>query len=229
MAKQMSVSVDAKEMLRAFRKMSKEDFPEAVAGTLNRVANAVTVQQIRNVKSEFTVRTKYTINSMTSSYAKPFKALNKARGKNVRLMFSRSGTFSKYLWMQENDTVRRLESGGPLPIATDEARMSKSQKKAIKRVYRLTGEENLRKGAFDLDGTFRFFIGEPRGIFRGKERRYGLYERRNKNKKLVMLRNLESESAHIKGQHFHQKAVDKSGNEKTISAAFGHEMKKMGY
>ena len=193
------------------KRVLKEAYPEAVADTLNDAANAVTKQQIRTVRNKLTTRTKFTTNSMS----RKGKALNQARGKSVERMFSRAGTFSPYLWLQEEDNV--IEGlNGPKPIATLPARTSKNIQKAIKRKYRLKSTQSLHPGAFGQSGYERLFAGKPKG----GNRRYGLYERSANNKKLTMIRNLENESVKIKGIHFHGNAVKKFGTQQYISARF---------
>jgi len=185
--------------------------PKSVADTLNITADLVTKQQIRNVKNDFTIRTPWTLKSMESGRARPYKALNKAMGTNLDRMFSRAGTFSPYLWMQEENTeVKGID--GPIPIATNEARTSKSRRKAIAKRNRIKVTDKLRPGKFGTGGNT--FIGKPGG------RRYGMYKRTNKNNKLVMLRNLETTTAKITGTHFHEKAVKKKGNDFLIAQRF---------
>lgn len=182
--------------------------PKAVASTLNFTADQVTKEQIKNVKADFTIRTKFTLNSMVSGGAKPFKALNKARGTELKSMFSRAGTRSSYLWLQEDDnTVTGLN--GPIPIATKAARTSKSERKAIAKKNRISKTAKLSPGNFGDSGNQ--FVGMIHG-------RMGLWERSEGS--LKKLRSLDTQSAKIEGTHFHSKAVEKQGNDKLIAQRY---------
>lgn len=201
------MTTDTKAWMMAMKIIGKDALPESVAETLNITADAVTKQQMKNVQSDFIVRTKFTMNSMKSGRAKPYLALNKARGKNMKTMFSRSGTFSSYLWKQEEGgTFSGVD--GPVPIATLEARTSKSKKKAIARRYRIKKTMPLDNGSIENNQ----FI----GVVNGKR---GLYQRTKKGG-LSMLRNLGSNKIRIRGTGFHSKAVDKKGTNQLVSTRF---------
>lgn len=204
------VDIDTRKYMMAMKIYSKEALPKAVAETLNRTADAVTKQQIKNVKKDLTIRTPFTLRSMEARGARPYKALNKARGKNVDRMFSRAGTFSNYLWMQE-DNFTKTGMNGPVPIPTLAARIGKNEKKSIRKKYRLAPGQSTKSGSGD-----NWFIGIPKGKVKPK----GLYERTNKNKKLRMLRNLEHDETKIKGTHFHSDSVKKYGTQQFIKAQF---------
>lgn len=213
MATAFSFDTDTKKYMKAMRRLGNDALPNAVADTLNITADAVTKQQIRNAKKEFTIRTQFTLNSMKSGRAKPYKALNKAIGTNMQRMFSRAGTFSKYLWKQENGgTFKGIN--GPVPIPTLNARTGKSNKKAIAKRYRLNKSTQLTDGNIDND-QFVGTINGKRGVYR-----------RMKKGKLQMIRNLDSDSVRIKGTNFHQDAVDKLGTPRFVSAVFRREAKK---
>jgi len=192
--------------------ISKTALPEAMAETLNRTADASTKLQIRNVKSRLIVRTQFTIRSMTSGRARPYQALNKATGNNINKMFSRTGTYSPYLWMQEGHTKRSI-SGGPVPIATVNIRTGKNLNKSIRRAYRLNASDALTRGDFGEWG--KKFIGKPKG-----RSAFGIYERRNNNKKLMMLRNLEHNEVKIPDSNFHDDAIKRFGTAQFIEAQF---------
>lgn len=202
------VSTDLGDYDVSMKLLRNTHFPRAVADYLNIVADNVTRDQIRNAKQDFTLRAKFTLNSMTSARAKPIQALNKAGGKELKSMFSRAGTTSKYLWMHEEDYTNK-PLGGRVPIATLNARTGKSFKRVINGTYR------LRKGSSLSPGEIRFnkgdttgFIGIPKG-----RKKYGIYER-NQYGGLTMIRNLESSQTKIKGTGFHSKAVKKFGQMK---------------
>ena len=202
------IDVDTKKYTAAMKIFRKEALPKAVAETLNRTADAVTKLQIKNVKRDVIIRTKFTINSMKSKRARPWQALNKAMGKNIARMFSRAGTFSNYLWKQE-ETGTYKGMSGPVPIPTLQTRTSKNLKKSVRKKFRLSPGQNLSDG--DLGENM--FIGTPQG------RKRGVYEK-DKRGKLVMLRNLESKQITIKGTGFHSKAVKRFGTQQFIKAQF---------
>ena len=201
------MTTDTKVWMKTMGLIGNDALPDSVAETLNVTADAVTKQQMKNAKQDFTIRTKFTLNSMKSGRAKPYLALNKAKGKNIQRMFSRSGTFSRYLWKQEDGgTFEGID--GPVPIATKNARTSKSEKKAIAKRYRLKPGQDIQNGSFGNDQ----FV----GVVNGKR---GIY-RRMKKGKLQMLRNLDSDSIRIKGTDFHSSAVKKKGTKQLVSTRF---------
>lgn len=212
----MSADVDTKAYMKAMSIIAKDSLPTAVAETLNMTADAVTKQQISRVK-RMTIRTPYTLKSMQSAGARPYKALNKARGHNLKTMFSRAGTFSSYLWKQDEGGDFKAQAGGAVPIATRSARTGKSINKAIAKRYR------LKPGALP-DGPFgetgKEFIGSPRGTTEKGARPRGLYVRSGNNKRLTMVRNLESDVIHIKPTGFHSKSVDSKGSNSLIAKRF---------
>ncbi len=213
MASAFNMNMDTRKWMAAMKLIGKDALPEAVSETLNVTADLVTKQQIRNVKGDFITRTQFTLRSMSSPRAKPYKALNKASGTNLQRMFSRSGTFSKYLWKQEEGGTFKGKDG-PVLIATDAARTSKNSKKAIAKRYRINKSTRIQDGNFGEDG--KQFIGTPKGGGRGR----GVYVRSGNNKRLTMLRNLESDSIRIKGTDFHSKAVNMKGSKQLVSTRF---------
>ena len=207
--KQMiTVDFKTKSFMKTLSLINKDAIPDAAAMTLNFTADQVTKQQIRNVKNDFTIRTPFTLRSMESGRAKPFKALNKASGNKLQRMFSRAGTFSRYLWMQEeNHEVEGIN--GPIPIATKNARTSKSEKKSIAKRFRISRNAKLRPGSFGDSG--KQFIGRIAG-------KMGLWQKMKRG--LRLLRNLDHDRAKIKGTHFHKKAVKRKGNNQLIAQRF---------
>lgn len=201
------MTTDTKSWMMAMKLIGNDALPEATAETLNITADAVTKQQMKNVQSDFIVRTKFTMNSMKSGRAKPYLALNKARGKSIQRMFSRAGTFSSYLWKQEEGgTFEGID--GPVPIPTLKARTSKSEKKAVAKRFRIKKSMPLDNGSTENDQ----FI----GVVNGKR---GLYQRTKKGG-LTMLRNLDSDTVRIKGTGFHSKAVKMKGTKQLVSTRF---------
>jgi len=193
--------------------IEKDLAPKMIAETLNRTADAVTKEQIRNVKTRLTVRTPFTLRSMEMSRARPYRALNKASGKNLSRMFSRAGTVSKYLWMQEGFT-KKGQGGGPIPIARDLTRAGGTRSGIVRRMYRLAKGTSFTSGEFGASG--KQFVGRPKG----GSRPLGLYERRSKNTRLMMLRSLTVSQVKIKDTNFHDDAVRRYGTKRFIAAQF---------
>ena len=65
------------------------------------------------------------------------------------------------------------------------------------------------------------FIGKP------GNQPYGIYERIRKNKRMRMIRNLESKQIKIKGTNFHSDAVKKYGTKQFIAAQFKKEFHRI--
>ncbi len=202
------VDVNIRKYQLAMKIYGRDALPKATAETLNRTADAVTKQQIKNVKRDLIVRTPFTLRSMESRRARPFKALNKATGINLDRMFSRAGTFSRYLWMQEENFTKK-GMDGPVPIPTLATRVSKNIKKTVRKKFRLSPNQSLSDGNIGNG----MFIGKPAGRARG------IYQRGKKGV-LTMLRNLEHNQIKIKGKGFHSKAVKRFGTQQFIRAQF---------
>lgn len=220
----MNVDIKTKAFMKVISSISKDALPEAAALTLNFTADQVTKQQIANVKRDMIVRTPFTIRSMSSGRAKPFKALFKARGKSMKRMFSIAGTFSPYLWMHEEG--RNIEGkNGPIPIATDFARVRKSKKRSIAKRNRLSENQSLKNGSSFTSGNgAQMRVLKPRGSNKGRPRRFGVYT--VVRGKMKMVRNLETNRAKVKGRHFHSDAVKRKGNNQLIASRFRKYGKK---
>lgn len=200
-----SAEVETKSYVYAMRMIGKDALPGAVADTLNAVANANVKPMQKNVKKEFRVRTPYTINSI--------KQLRYAKGKSIERMFSQVGSLSKYLWMHDKGMTKTGIDGGPIPIASDFIRARKSAMGIIRKVYRISKSEKFREG--DM-GDAPYFVGIPKG----GGRPLGVYERTNHNKKLYLLRNLETDKATLKRTNWFTAALVKYGTAQFIKAQF---------
>jgi len=204
----IGADVNTRSYIAAMRVLGDEILPAVVAETLNETADAVTRRSLRNLKKSVIIRTKFTTNSLTRSGAKPYFALNKARGRRVERMYSRAGSISPYLGIQ--DTGGTVDANGSrIPIPTLAARTGKRLEKSI------AGRYNLRRMG-DLDGSQRYFLGTPKG----NQGPLGIYERYQSNKKIRMLRNLESKSVEVPATHWHSEAVDRLGHNRLIRARF---------
>jgi len=200
--------------MQAMRLLGREVLPQVIAETLNETADAVTRRSLRYLQKRLTVRTKYTTNSLTRAGAKPYRALNKARGTNIQRMYSRAGSMSPYLATQ--DTGESIRGSKRRPIPTLNTRVSKSEAKSI------AGRYNLGKMG-DIAGDKRYFIGEPKGYAKMKKHKggpLGLWERYNKNKKIRLLRDLSEYQVDVPGTNWHRDAADEMGQQRFIRARF---------
>ena len=215
--------LDTESYLKKLQRLSKTAIPDAVAESLNRTADAVTGAQIKNARRLFKIRTPFTLRSMVSSSAKPWRALNKARGKDIDRMFSRAGTYSRYLWMQDvPGGFEKKGIDGPVPIPTLSARTGKSENKPIAARYRMRPFDSLQSGTVTFSGGSAGFIGTPRGG--GK---FGVYERFGKGKRLRMIRNLENESVHLRDTNFFSDAVGRYGTPQFVKSQWKKVISRM--
>lgn len=204
----MRAEVETAGFAYAMRVLGREVLPEVVAETLNETADAVTKRSLRYLNQRLTVRTKYTTNSLKRAGAKPYYALNKARGRSVDRMYSRAGSISPYLGIQDSGGEITAPNSR-IPIPTLAARTGKRYEKSI------AGRYNLgRMGDLARDG--RFFLGTPKG----DQGPLGIYERYAGNKKIRMLRNLESDKVTVPASRWHSDAADELGSRRMIQARF---------
>jgi hypothetical protein len=199
-----SADVDTRAYMQAMRLLGKEVLPEVMAETLNQTADAVTARSLRNLQRRLTVRTKFTTNSLTRAGAKPYRALNKARGTNTQRMFSRAGSISPYLGIQDTGDTKRAERSR-VPIPTRNARTARSEQRSIARRYNLRNM-GPAKGAY--------LMGKPQGT----DLPTGLYER--KGRRLIMLRNLAHAQVTVPATRWHRDAADELGSPRLIAARF---------
>ena len=206
--------VETKKYDTALRLLGRDAFPDTVALMLNRTADAVTNEALRNVNQRLIVRTKFTTNSLTNKRASPYAALNKAMGNNVDRMFSRAGSFSPYLAVQDEGGTVTAE-GTRIPIPTIAARSSNSLRKAIARRYRMDRIGDV--GTAQAEGGYnRFFIGRPKG----GGRPLGLYERHASNQRLRMIRRLTHSTVRVPATRWFSDAVKRFGTQQFIRAQF---------
>lgn len=200
--------VETQKYMTALRIIDRDALPQAVALTLNRTADAVTNAARGNIERRLIVRTRFTTNSLTNQRARPFSALNKAMGASVDRMFSRAGSFSPYLLIQ--DAGGTISAGGRrLPIPTVAARTGQNLRRSIRKAYRMDQIGNV-------DSSGRFFIGRPKG----GGRPLGIYERHGNNKRLRMIRNLSQSSVTVPASRWFSDAVARFGTPQFIRAQF---------
>lgn len=179
-------------------KLGADILPRVVAESINAVAMAAHEKSGQNVRSRFTLRNKYTERSL-----RYYKANPKADYKKIN---AKTGSISDYMDEQESGGYRKPVSGSKAPEATLTARGGKK-----------TGVIRKKYHAGTLGS--RQFMGTPRGRVDGKTRPYGVYERRNKNKKLEMIRKIEKSKIRIQARHWHSDAM-RSARRGAVSAEF---------
>jgi len=208
MSRGWSANVDTRSYMTAMRILGKRVLPAVMADTLNGVAAANAKQMKKNVEKRMIVRTKFTTNSIRQD--------RHARGTDISRMFSRVGSVSPYLAIHDEGGTIKAKSK-KIPIPTLQARTSRSKQRRIARRYamnRIDIGENQSYG--------KFFMGKPRG----GNRRAGIYERHHNNKRLTMIRNIESGKVKIDPNHWFSDSLKKYGTHQFIQAQFKKHAKK---
>lgn len=177
-------------------RLAADAYPKAIAETLNVVAGFAHVQQQRNVKERFVVRSAYTLGSFKFWKATPKSSISKINAV--------TGSVSPYLPVHEaGDTIKARSRKVPIP--TLRARGGSKAGKIRRKYY---------AGNLGPD----MFVGRPRG---NPARPVGVYERSGrKAKRLRMIRNLESERIMIRPTRWHTSAVSRYARQSVIEAEF---------
>ena len=189
---------DIKKYMTAMKIIDKRLLPKTVAETLNNTADAVAGRGKKNAQNRLTIRTKFTLNSIRQD--------RHARGEDIGRMYSRAGTISKYLPLQDEGGTVRAENKR-IPIPTEKARTGKNPRKRIAQRYAMNSVQF---------GQGKFFMGRPKG----GNRPLGIYERFQNNKRLRMIRQLEHSSVRVPASHWFSDAVKKYGTAQFIQAQF---------
>jgi hypothetical protein len=169
---------------RKLEMLGADVLPRVIAETINVVAGFAHVQSIRNVRSRFVNRNRYTENSVRF-----YKANPKAKIWKINAI---SGSISDYMDEQDSGGERVPKQGGKVPVATLAARGG--DPKRVVRKANKAGQLGPNQ-----------FIGTPRGSL---SRPHGVYQRNKKNKYLVMIRNISRVRVEIEGRHWHRDAVE---------------------
>lgn len=201
--------IETESYIRAMRMLGGQVLPEVMAETLNDTAHAVTSRARVYMHRRHTIRRKFTTNSLYSARAKPYKMLAKALPSKGARMYSRAGTKSDYMTLQNNGATLKPKIGKRYPIAYQNTRTSKNPAKSISARYNLGN-----MGSIEDDG--RYFIGTPRG---GK-RPLGMYERHANNKRLRLLRYLKESRVTITPTRWYSDALAEKGSDRLIKARF---------
>jgi hypothetical protein len=128
-------------------------------------------------------------------------------------MFSRVVTTSPYLYKQEDGDTDTRKS-----IPTLYAR-SNTFKKIVRKQFR---QNQLGNFTYDKSKPKSYFLGIPKG----GGRKYGIYMRYAKNKKLIKVRNVSQDKIDIKPTRFFSSSVMRYAELKTINKFFSIEAQK---
>jgi hypothetical protein len=185
-----------KDYKRRLQALGAEVLPRVIAETINVVAGFAHVDSIRNVRSRFVNRNKYTERSIRFYKANPKK--------DWRKINAVTGSVSDYMDEQDQGGYRYPKKGTKAPVATLAARGGDA-----KRVVRKAN----RAGQLGPNQ----FMGTPKG---SPGRPYGVYARTKKNKHLTMIRNITRAKVEIEGRHWHTDAVSFRARRDVLTAEF---------
>jgi len=194
-----------KKYLTFLKSINKESHAESIKNLLNYQAKGSEKLIKRTVKKKFTIRTNFTINSI--------KQDRKPIGSNTNKMFSRVVTTSPYLYKQEDGDTDARKS-----IPTLYTR-SNTFKKIVRKQFR---QNQLGNFIYDKSKPKSYFLGIPKG----GGRKYGIYMRYAKNKKLIKVRNVSQDKIDIKPTKFFSSSVMRYAELKTINKFFSIDAQK---
>jgi hypothetical protein len=188
------------DYVKKLESFGHDALPAVVAEAINATATTAHIQSIRNARERMTMRNQYTERSI-----RYYKANTKT---NIAKINAVTGSISDYMDEQEAGGKRYPKQGSKAPIATLAARGGSSTR-VVRKQYRAgsLGEKQ--------------FVGVPRG----GNRPLGVYERRNKNTRLIMIRNLSLPYIDIKPTHWHTDAVS-AMNQSRMQEAFIREAER---
>ncbi len=194
-----------KKYLTFLKSVNKEAHAESIKNLLNYQAKGSEKLIKKTVKKKFTIRTNFTVNSI--------KQDRKPIGSNTNKMFSRVVTTSPYLYKQEDGDTDTRKS-----IPTLYTR-SNTFKKIVRKQFR---QNQLGNFIYDKSKPKSYFLGIPKG----GGRKYGIYMRYAKNKKLIKVRNVSQDKIDIKPTKFFSSSVMRYAELKTINKFFSIDAQK---
>jgi len=201
----IKANFEHKKYLTFLKSVNKESHAESIKNLLNYQAKGSEKLIKRTVKKKFTVRTNFTINSI--------KQDRMPIGSNTNKMFSRVVTTSPYLYKQEDGDTDTRKS-----IPTLYTR-SNTFKKIVRKQFR---QNQLGNFIYDKSKPKSYFLGIPKGA----GRKYGIYMRYAKNKKLIKVRNVSQDKIDIKPTKFFSSSVMRYAELKTINKFFSIDAQK---
>lgn len=182
---------DYKKFINTLKILNKETIPIIISETINNLASVAHVASIKNVRSRFVLRTKYTENSLRYYKANPKSDINKIN--------AISGSISDYMDEQDQGGYRVPKIGAHVAVPTLAARGGDRSKRKIKRYY--LGQE--------LEKHPKLFIGKPKGMGKNAGRVSGIYERHSDNKRIRMIHEIDKSKIQIKPTRWHVDAMRK--------------------
>jgi hypothetical protein len=192
---------------KKLQRIGDDVLQRVVSETLNIVASFAHTQSQWNIRSRFVNRNAYTERSTRFYQAKPRK-----RWTDINAV---TGSVSDYMDEQDAGGFRYPKSGSKAPVAALAARGGNSRA-VIRKKYK-AGQLGANQ-----------FIGKPKG----GTGPVGVYERRNKNKRMAMIRSLEFPKIQIKETKWHRDAVSSYARRDVIEREFirqaSAELSKLG-
>ena len=198
-----SCKMEMQGWLKMMRRISATAVPNAVANSLNRIADNVRLGARHNMRQDFTLRNQYTENSMGVSYARPKENLSS---------YSMVGTRSKYLPAQEvggthHEAIATVAARGGTKAGIVPPRL---------RMRALTAA--MMKGT--QKGRRRSKTGKP--FLMTLRRGTGIFQRIGQQ--LLMVRDLRKQDARIKATHWFSRAVQQFGSFAAMHRTFTKEL-----
>jgi len=187
-----------KKLKEELKSYGDEVLPRVIAESINIVVKEAVIQQKKSIRSKFTLRNKYTENSVRYYKANPKKTISK--------MNAVTGSVSPYMDEQEFGGYRRPKKGRAVPVATLAARGGNANATVRKKFHAGTTSANM-------------FIGVPRGQ-KKKRRPYGAYIRSPNNENLIMIRNISNSKIPIAETRWHQEAIETWATKEKLERAF---------
>jgi hypothetical protein len=142
-------------------------------------------------------------NAYTERSIRYYKANPKADATKINAV---TGSVQPYMALQEKGGYRRPKRGRKAPVATLVARGGSSTR-TVRKKY-AAGQLGEKQ-----------FVGKPRGW----NRPVGVWERRNRNKRIKMIRNLEAERVPVDATRWHTDAIAKYSSRKVMTDEFLRE------
>lgn len=197
----ISVRTETRRLEREVARFGREILPETVAASMNVVARAAHSRSLRNIRSSFTLRNRYTERSLKFWQAKPKR--------NISRINAVTGTISEYLPLQEAGGRVRARRRR-IPIPTRAARVGRSRSRVVAARYRLN-----RIGEAGRGGVF---------IARSRSGKLGLFVRTGR--RVIMIRDLSVASYRLEPTHWHTEATRKYGTKSMLQQVFIREARR---
>ncbi len=178
----MASSREFQTYIKKMERFGRQLLPQIVSTAINTIGGQAHEATKANVRSRMVLRNKYTENSIKFWESKP-----KEKWTRINAV---SGSISPYMALQDEGGERHPKQGKTAVVVGLAARGG-NPNRVVRKQYRAgTLGENQ-------------FVGKPRGGSRPN----GVYERKNKNHKLRMLRDLSNATVPVKETDWHRDGV----------------------